>query len=116
MPLYDYRCSSCHEVTEVRHGFGETFSGACPHCGAKLNRVFNPAPIVFKGSGFYVTDSRGKSSNAGDTAKESSNKETPSKEAPSKEAAGKEASTKEASAKEAPPKEPAKKPASDPAA
>lgn len=60
MPLYDYRCSQCGRVTEVRHGFGETYAEPCPHCGGTLRRVFNPAPIVFKGSGFYVTDSRAK--------------------------------------------------------
>ena len=59
MPLYDYQCTACDTVTEVRHGFKETFDGACPSCGATgLKRVFNPAPILFKGSGFYVTDSR----------------------------------------------------------
>lgn len=59
MPLYDYQCRACQKVTEVRHGFKETFTGTCPDCGASdLARIFNPAPILFKGSGFYVTDSR----------------------------------------------------------
>lgn len=60
MPLYDYRCIVCGKVIEVRHGFSERFSEACAACGGALQRVFNPAPIVFKGSGFYVTDSRAK--------------------------------------------------------
>src|SRR5581483_3284283 len=58
MPLYDYRCAQCGKVTEVRHGFDEAFDSPCPACGGAMTRVFNPAPIVFKGSGFYVTDSR----------------------------------------------------------
>lgn len=58
MPLYDYQCRQCNEVTEVRHGFKESFEGACPACGGEMARVFNPAGIVFKGSGFYITDSR----------------------------------------------------------
>jgi putative FmdB family regulatory protein len=59
MPLYDYQCRNCKKVTEVRHGFREAYGGACPDCGSEdLARVFNPAGIVFKGSGFYVTDSR----------------------------------------------------------
>ena len=59
MPLYDYRCRTCSNVTEVRHGFRETYDGSCPNCGSDdLARVFNPAGIVFKGSGFYLTDSR----------------------------------------------------------
>lgn len=64
MPLYDYQCRTCQKVTEVRHGFRETHQGTCPECGGELSRVFNPAGIVFKGSGFYVTDSR-KSSDSG---------------------------------------------------
>ena len=59
MPLYDYQCRACSKVTEVRHGFREAYNGTCPACGSdQMARVFNPAGIVFKGSGFYVTDSR----------------------------------------------------------
>lgn len=59
MPLYEYRCRACGQATEVRHGFGEGFTGACPSCGASdMARVFNPTGIVFKGSGFYINDSR----------------------------------------------------------
>ena len=58
MPLYDYRCRACSLVTEVRHGFREPFTGACPACGGEMARVFNPAGILFKGPGFYLTDSR----------------------------------------------------------
>jgi putative FmdB family regulatory protein len=94
MPLYDYRCSSCNAVTEVRHGFGESYTEPCPSCGGKLARVFNPAPIVFKGSGFYVTDSRGKS--------QAAPKEAPAKDAAAKDAPTKDAPTKDAPAKDAP--------------
>jgi len=73
MPLYDYRCSACGKVTEIRHGFNETNAQTCPHCGGALTRVFNPAPIIFSGSGFYVTDSRGSSESAApSTSSESS--------------------------------------------
>jgi putative FmdB family regulatory protein len=58
MPLYDYRCAACGKVTEIRHGFNETNTAPCPQCGGALARVFNPAPIIFNGSGFYKTDSR----------------------------------------------------------
>ncbi|MDQ2866568.1 MAG: FmdB family transcriptional regulator [Candidatus Eremiobacteraeota bacterium] len=61
MPLYDYRCSACGKIIEVRHGFNDAHAEACPECGGALKRVFNAAPIVFKGSGFYVTDSRKRS-------------------------------------------------------
>ncbi len=71
MPLYDYQCRQCSEVTEVRHGFKETFEGTCPKCGGEMARVFNPAGIVFKGSGFYITDSR-KGGDGGSSAKSES--------------------------------------------
>jgi putative FmdB family regulatory protein len=59
LPLYDYQCKACQKVTEVRHGFREAFEGTCPSCGgAEMTRVFSAAPIIFNGSGFYITDSR----------------------------------------------------------
>lgn len=64
MPLYDYRCSACNSVSEIRHGFNEE-AGPCPGCGGALVRQFHAAPIVFKGSGFYVTDSRPSSASSG---------------------------------------------------
>ena len=64
MPLYEYRCADCGQLTEVRHGFDELYAQPCEHCGGALRRVFNPAPILFKGSGFYVTDSRKKTQEA----------------------------------------------------
>ncbi|HEV2740791.1 MAG TPA: FmdB family zinc ribbon protein [Candidatus Elarobacter sp.] len=70
MPLYDYRCRACSKLTEVRHAFREAHTGACPECGGELARVFSPAGIVFKGSGFYLTDSR----KASETAKAAASK------------------------------------------
>jgi len=52
-------------MIEVRHGFRETHDAACETCGGKLARKFNPAPIIFTGSGFYVTDSRPKAAAEG---------------------------------------------------
>ena len=58
MPLYDYACTKCGRTHEVRHGFDESYAQPCEACGGPLRRVFNPAPVLFKGSGFYSTDSR----------------------------------------------------------
>ncbi len=58
MPLYEYKCTQCGTVTEVRHGFDDGHDAPCPACGGTLVRVFSAPPIVFKGSGFYVNDSR----------------------------------------------------------
>jgi putative FmdB family regulatory protein len=80
MPLYDYQCSNCQKVVEVRHGFNDSYSDPCAACGGELKRVFNPAPIVFKGSGFYITDSRkpssGEKSSSSSDSSSSSSKES----------------------------------------
>ena len=78
MPLYDYKCRACSKVTEVRHGFREPYDGSCPDCGGDLARVFNPAGIVFKGSGFYLTDSRKAASDASASKSSSSSSDSKS--------------------------------------
>ncbi len=80
MPLYDYQCKQCQTVTEVRHGFKESYDEPCAQCGGILSRVFNPAGIVFKGSGFYITDSR----KGGATSEGSAPSSTPAPAAESK--------------------------------
>jgi putative FmdB family regulatory protein len=83
MPLYDYKCTKCGKTYEIRHGFDEAHTEACAACGAPLARVFNPAPIVFKGSGFYVTDSRKSSSASTSKPAESSTESKPAEAAKS---------------------------------
>jgi putative FmdB family regulatory protein len=58
LPLYEYQCRACRKTADVRHGFKETFEGKCEECGGEMARVYSAAGIVFKGSGFYLTDSR----------------------------------------------------------
>ncbi len=58
MPLYEYECEKCSHRFEVRRSFSQGSSATCPRCHCAANRVFVPVPIVFKGSGFYVTDYR----------------------------------------------------------
>jgi putative FmdB family regulatory protein len=58
MPLYEYQCRNCGAVVDVRHGFDETHKDPCATCGGEMARRYSPTGIVFKGSGFYVTDSR----------------------------------------------------------
>ena len=57
MPTYAYRCSNGHQY-EMREGFDAPSRQACTVCGEQAKRVLFPPPIVFKGSGFYITDSR----------------------------------------------------------
>jgi len=58
MPIYQYCCSKCNTNFELRQGFDDDSVAACPKCKGEANRRFIPVPIIFKGSGFYVTDSR----------------------------------------------------------
>jgi len=58
MPLYEYECGNCAHKFEMRRSISEGASASCPHCQSIAQRVFAPVPIVFKGSGFYVTDYR----------------------------------------------------------
>lgn len=58
MPTYDYQCRSCGSVTEVIHSMLEKGPSVCERCGGELRRVIYPTGIIFKGSGFYRTDSR----------------------------------------------------------
>ena len=61
MPVYTYECDNCGERFEAKQSFSDAPLSVCPTCSeAKLHRVIQPVGIVFKGSGFYVTDSRGK--------------------------------------------------------
>jgi putative FmdB family regulatory protein len=87
LPIYEYQCVSCGAVTDIKHGFKETTNETCPKCSGELKRLFNPAGIVFKGSGFYVTDSRkseGASKGESSTG-ESSKSESPKSESPKSE-------------------------------
>jgi len=58
VPTYEYECNSCRHRFEKRQSFSDTPVAECPLCHGASRRVFFPAPIIFKGSGFYVTDSR----------------------------------------------------------
>ncbi len=58
MPIYEYECTCCGSRFEVKRGFTESTPVSCPHCRGKAQHIFAPVPIIFKGSGFYVTDSR----------------------------------------------------------
>ena len=64
VPTYDYQCRSCGTITEVVHSMFEDGPTTCERCGGELRRVFHPTGIIFKGGGFYKTDSRSASSSA----------------------------------------------------
>jgi putative FmdB family regulatory protein len=60
MPVYEYQCDACGKVVDLKHAFREEPpTTTCPACGASpLKRKFNAAGIIFKGSGYYINDSR----------------------------------------------------------
>jgi len=96
LPLYDYQCRTCRTTIEVRHGSREAHDGSCPSCGGELARVFTPAAIAFKGSGFYINDSRkadgSSSSKTSDAPSSTPAASTPASTAPATPAASAPAS------------------------
>jgi putative FmdB family regulatory protein len=89
VPTYEYECTSCGQHIEVFQRFTEDALTTCGVCGGPLRKVFHPAGIVFKGSGFYATDSRSAS-------------KAPSK--PKKDGGGAPSSTSDSSSKDSTPK------------
>lgn len=65
VPTYEYACSSCGTHVEVYQRFSEESLTECGVCGGPLRKVFHPAGILFKGSGFYATDSKASRSKDG---------------------------------------------------
>ena len=58
MPTYQYACTACDERLEAVQSFTDAPLTECPACGGTLRKVFSAVGVVFKGSGFYKTDSR----------------------------------------------------------
>lgn len=58
MPTYEYRCRDCGQHVEVVQSFRDQALTECGSCGGRLRKVFAAAGIIFKGSGYYVNDSR----------------------------------------------------------
>ncbi|NEA37289.1 FmdB family zinc ribbon protein [Streptomyces sp. SID13031] len=72
MPTYQYRCTECGNSLEVRQSFTDDALTVCPECQGALRKVFNAVGVVFKGSGFYRTDSRASNSSTVPAKSESS--------------------------------------------
>jgi len=69
MPTYQYRCSSCKELHEAVQRMSDPPLSTCPACGGELKRIISAAGIIFKGSGFYITDSKTGSSKSSEPEK-----------------------------------------------
>src|SRR3954447_1617104 len=85
VPTYQYSCTECGHFFEAVQSFSDESLTVCPECDGRLRKVFNAVGVVFKGSGFYRTDSRGSSTAAeagsGSGTGESSSTKTESKPA-----------------------------------
>ncbi len=100
MPTYDYQCRNCGHTIEVIHPMIEDGPSTCEVCGGPLRRILHPAGIIFKGSGFYKTDSRSSSTAsvpAGSSKPAASTPDGGGASAPATDKPGKPTDTKPAS-------------------
>lgn len=87
MPTYHYRCDACGHAFDAFQKFSEDPLRICPECEGAIRRVIQPTPVVFKGSGWYINDSKSKGSTgpakattgAGDTSEVKPEAKTESK-------------------------------------
>jgi putative FmdB family regulatory protein len=94
VPTYQYSCTECGHFLEQFQAFTDDALTECPVCGGKLRKVFNAVGVVFKGSGFYRTDSRsGASASEGATKTETKTESNPSAESKPSTTAPKSEST-----------------------
>lgn len=70
MPTYQYACTACGEQLEAVQAFTDAPLTECPACDGRLRKVFSAVGVVFKGSGFYQTDSRSKTPESTSAGKE----------------------------------------------
>lgn len=94
MPTYQYSCTECGHFFEVFQSFSEDSLTVCPECAGQLRKVFNAVGVVFKGSGFYRTDSRkGPDTAANGSTSTKSTDSSPSTTTGTKSEAGSSSST-----------------------
>lgn len=82
MPIYEYECCKCHEVTEALQKFSDAPLKKCPSCGGKLNKMMSLNAFHLKGQGWYVSDYKGKNTS---TSQEPGAGETKSEAKPKKD-------------------------------
>ncbi|MEA3338365.1 MAG: FmdB family zinc ribbon protein [Chloroflexota bacterium] len=99
MPLYEYQCQGCGVRFERRQHMSDEPVKICPECGGKVQRLIQPVGIIFKGSGFYVTDNRSQSSTSTPSSATKESKESEKDESTSKTTST-AASTSEVKSKE----------------
>jgi putative FmdB family regulatory protein len=105
VPTYQYTCTECGEPLEAVQKFTDAPLAVCPACGGRLRKVFSAVGIVFKGSGFYRTDSRNGSRAADPAAKDKdkSSSESSSSSSSTSDSGSSNGSSDKAAAKKAEP-------------
>ncbi|WP_163694843.1 FmdB family zinc ribbon protein [Mycolicibacterium sarraceniae] len=83
MPTYSYACTECDNRFDAVQAFTEDALTSCPQCSGRLRKLFNSVGVVFKGSGFYRTDSRDSSPKSSKSESSSSSSSSSSSEKPS---------------------------------
>jgi putative FmdB family regulatory protein len=78
LPTYQYACTACGHQLEAVQSFTDEPLNECPACEGRLRKLFNSVGIVFKGSGFYRTDSRSSADKSGSDSSSSDSSKTPS--------------------------------------
>ena len=101
MPTYSYACTECDNRFDAVQAFTEDALTTCPQCSGRLRKLFNSVGVVFKGSGFYRTDSReaSKSAVASDSGSSGSDKSGSDKSGSDKSGSDKSGSEKKSSDK-----------------
>ncbi|MGB3301359.1 FmdB family zinc ribbon protein [Gordonia sp. (in: high G+C Gram-positive bacteria)] len=99
MPTYSYACTVCDNKFDIQQAFSDDSLTQCPQCDGRLRKLFNSVGIVFKGSGFYRTDSRsgGGSVAAGSSEAGSSSSDSSSSGGSSSSSSSKDSSSSSAS-------------------
>jgi putative FmdB family regulatory protein len=72
MPIYEYACNECGHRFDARQSWSDDPLTVCPECTGAIRRVLHPAGVIFKGSGWYVTDNRKSSGSNGESSTTSS--------------------------------------------
>ena len=78
MPTYSYACTSCDNAFDIVQSMSEDSLTECPKCQGRLRKLFNNVGVMFKGSGFYRTDSRSGTDSSSSSTPSSPSTSTPS--------------------------------------
>ncbi|HZU46718.1 MAG TPA: FmdB family zinc ribbon protein [Mycobacterium sp.] len=98
MPTYSYACTECDNRFDVVQAFTDDALTTCQRCSGRLRKIFNSVGVVFKGSGFYRTDSRESAKTNGSGEKSSSEKSSGEKSSSDNSTGGKSSSAEKSTA------------------